>query len=763
MVKKRFNRNNSILIIIYCIFLVFMVIISIEPTSDNLENPEIEYCLNDNVEESDVEEADIESTTESNTEKSDVEESEMVSDSIIPGIETATVLSSNERIVYSYAELQDALSNDNGITTVYLGSDITMQSGGAKIYSNKTEVQISGLDPTNPDQTTPYTLTEFDSNYTNNTISLASNGTLKKLLIKDLKITGKNYYGTFYIPDDSSNANLTIVYERVIYTGPQMVYHRYGTSHFIDCDITIAGTNLTNANQGFGEVGNLIFEGKNTLSTSTTSGNSVFYYAYITSSGTGSFEIKDRSSLTLIADNYSSDTDRGIFYTGGTTSAYGIDVTVGTGSELNIKTTTSLVGYSILLQANFKSFTVKQGGTFNLQTTTACSAVMYTTGAVTVADGAGFIVNSTGNGNSSGLILNQTAGNIIVGQGSVFQLTAAGTYSRLLQLGSGYKLECNDPASVLLYNSGGRVVQSASGTCGLSINAQQVNYWTAASPGGFENLPLYHWENASENMTISANVGTAGATSNVSHNYAGTEYDLPNSTTFSMASARVLSFGRLELIVAVPDAGTTGITGITAPGATVRVSFGQKGIDYFLPDVTADSDGVFHIDTGVLLEANTVVTVKSDHQYLNAATEVTVSEQGTLGFTIPVRMEFYNTEITSDGNSAKRLDPDWHIVVSDTRGTGSEWSIYVRLLQPLTPSDNTKPVLTEALVFVNNSITSLTSERLFVYHHVSTSDNEVTKIHWAEDRGILIQIPINITYSGLPYTGVIEWTLVDAP
>lgn len=515
-------------------------------------------------------------------------------------------LSSTEVIVYDYNDLKTALANDNGITKVYFGADITM-TGGIQISSKKTSLEISGLNPENPTQTTPYTLTDYSSSLYNYTIYVSGTIALSTLKFSDLNIIGKNYYGTFCAY--GTHANLVVTYERVTYSGPQMIYHRGGTSHLIDCSVSIHSDNGGSAKQEFAEAKHLIFEGNNTINT-TTSTNSVFWMP----TG-GTFTIKDGSSLEVRAMQLSS---YGVYYADGV--SYTIDVEVGENASYRITTSHSLDNDN----ASFSSFTVKDGGAFYMNTTTSATHVMNMRGNLKIGEGASFIINSSGG--SGYVIYQRAAGSITVSKNATFHLIASGGGTALMQLYSGGSLICTDPASALLYNPSGRVIQSASSTCSISIDAQQVNDWTTAGSGGLDNPPAYHWQNACGNVSIAASVVTAGATTVNSHTYSGT-VTVPNSTTFSMASARVLSFGRLELTVNELHEASASITGTTAPGAAIRASYVEAGgSSIVLADVTAGNNGSYSVFLTSALAQETQVTVKAAFQYLFAEKSTAVKE-----------------------------------------------------------------------------------------------------------------------------------------
>ncbi len=54
-----------------------------------------------------------------------------------------------------------------------------------------------------------------------------------------MKITGYNYYGIIYVPENSKYIDTVVEYNNVTYVGPQISFHPVGLTRFIDCIITI--------------------------------------------------------------------------------------------------------------------------------------------------------------------------------------------------------------------------------------------------------------------------------------------------------------------------------------------------------------------------------------------------------------------------------------------------------------------------------------------------------------------------------------------
>lgn len=140
-------------------------------------------------------------------------------------------INTNTVVAYNYTELKSALENTTD-TFVYLGSDITL-TNGIKINASKTSVIIDGTY-----QGVTYTLTDKKSTAASDTIYIASSNN-KAVTVENLNFVGYNYYGIIYVPDSSTYSSTILTYKNITYVGPQICFHPYGLTKFIDCDITI--------------------------------------------------------------------------------------------------------------------------------------------------------------------------------------------------------------------------------------------------------------------------------------------------------------------------------------------------------------------------------------------------------------------------------------------------------------------------------------------------------------------------------------------
>ena len=143
-----------------------------------------------------------------------------------------TIINGTTVVVFSSAELKEALENNNGYTYIYFGSNITLTSG-ILISSNKSEVIIDG---TYNDIIYEY----VDQKKLDTGDGIRVNSALnKKVTVKNMKVVGYNYYGIIYVPESNTFKDTVIEYNNINYVGPQISFNPSGLTRFVDCDITI--------------------------------------------------------------------------------------------------------------------------------------------------------------------------------------------------------------------------------------------------------------------------------------------------------------------------------------------------------------------------------------------------------------------------------------------------------------------------------------------------------------------------------------------
>ena len=132
-----------------------------------------------------------------------------------------TIINGTTVVVFSSAELKEALENNNGYTYIYFGSNITLTSG-ILISSNKSEVIIDG---TYNDIIYEY----VDQKKLGTGDGIRVNSALnKKVTVKNMKVVGYNYYGIIYVPESNTFKDTVIEYNNINYVGPQISFNPSG-------------------------------------------------------------------------------------------------------------------------------------------------------------------------------------------------------------------------------------------------------------------------------------------------------------------------------------------------------------------------------------------------------------------------------------------------------------------------------------------------------------------------------------------------------
>ena len=122
-----------------------------------------------------------------------------------------TIINQNTVVVFSSQELKSALETDNGYTYIFFGSNITLSSG-IGISAAKSEVTIDGTY-----NETMYEFTDQKKLGASDGIYLTNPKTLK-VNVKNMNITGYNYYGVVYVPEATAYKDTTIEYSKINYT-----------------------------------------------------------------------------------------------------------------------------------------------------------------------------------------------------------------------------------------------------------------------------------------------------------------------------------------------------------------------------------------------------------------------------------------------------------------------------------------------------------------------------------------------------------------
>lgn len=626
------------------------------------------------------------------------------------------------KTVKTFAELKSALE-DTTTTEIYLAADITML-GGITVNKQKKSLLISGENPY--DETIiRRTLTDYASSDLGLVIIVTGDSDLTSLTLANMNIIGKNFYGTVTVRDEKRN--LQLIYDDIIYRGPQLTYHRRGTSVYRNCDITIGKYDGTSDANELGEVADVIFEGKVSVKQATSQVNEILYFPLQGGS------VLFRSGAQVVVETYR---ESGFIFIGG---AYQVDI------ELETHASFSYYGK----ERFWENVAVNN---------------------VTVGNGASMYVEIDGTLRTDVL---RIRGNLYVGNDAKFHVInkQAASYP-VLQMNGG-SITFDEPASVLLYHVSRRPIEfMQAGT--MTITAGQANTWHAAGDGLFADTPLYHWtksDGSSLQIKGTVGIGSAGTLSNVQTNFDPAVDDsaaaAPSSSTLNLTAQRVFSVGDLPL-EAYYERLKPGIKlfGATKSGALVRATR-PEGLQIG-QNQSASSIGYYEIIDTAVLEEGTVLTVQAVWNYLRANDNL-LYVAGELSLSLePENIDFGTVILSPDTVLAQRLPEDFTITVTDSRGAGGNWTLQLAQLIPLTPTEQIAaayPSLNDILVYIDDSgnVYYLDDGPVTIKRHATTNPVDTTTIVWGAEQGLLAQVVPGSVYTGFSYEGRLLWTLIDAP
>ena len=334
-----------------------------------------------------------------------------------------TILNDETVAISTFAELKSVIETNNAVNLIYLDANIKMTSG-ITIPQTKTNLIIDGtyndIRHTFKDRTT---LNASD------TIT-ASNALIQKVTVQNMDITGNNYYGIIYVPESASYKDIIMEYNNITYNGPQISFHPTGLTRFINSNISINDTSLTNG----GEIAecNKIEIGGNTTIIHNSKGNSAFQFR----NSNPSLTILENASTTINSPN------RELFY-----------------GPTNLK------------------FTVAKNASFNVTTKNGHAYDTFGTGKTIIDENANLTINQTTYRRSyaiqysyGSLTINENASLTIINEYSSITTSNYNIYflTTLSQFNS------NNPKKIIISNSTGNTIY-ANSTTKFNFNFSRIN------------------------------------------------------------------------------------------------------------------------------------------------------------------------------------------------------------------------------------------------------------------------------------------------
>lgn len=626
-------------------------------------------------------------------------------------------------VVNNYDELASAITGNNNYNTIYLNADIEITSR-INYPTTKTNLTINGTYTNEQGITTRHTLTDMNSSAISNSIYISSATSAIDVTLCNVDIVGKNYYGIVAVEAATSTKVVTLTYKNVNYTGLQISYNRQGMVRYIDSNITIkTSSGYASPSNELAEANKVEIGGKTTIN-HTSTGNAMFWFTY----SNPYFKILENADVTITSES------RETFY-----CDYSPDITIENGANVTINTPRGMF-YDTGSSQLAKSFLIEKNANLKVTQTAVKSGVgtIRCSGNFTVSDGASLYIANT---------LSSSA--------PLIQMTATGSVT------------FENPKSVVLYNKNGNLIRWTSGTGKVNINSQVVNYWLSAKDfpdaGTLSDTPLYIWDksdgsNAEINATTSTSATTA-VTTNITSSDSSTP---PSLETFNLQNVRVLSMGQLSLKINTISDAALNITGTTNPSSNLKAEFLLSSVENNVTG-TSDSSGSFSLALSETLPIGTPVKLTANDNFKNKIETSTIVYAGALEFkTVPSELAFKSTVIPTVKTTIQRQEPDWSIIISDSRILSTNWNLYASIKKPFTSVSN--HTIEDALVFIDEKDENfvINSEPTEIYSGNSVSSPTDTTIKWSENRGMLLTVnPQNILAES--YETTITWTLSDAP
>ena len=610
-------------------------------------------------------------------------------------------------VVYTSEELKTALENNNGYTYIYFGNDITLSSG-INISGTKSNVTIDGTY-----ENVRYHFTDM-KNLSGSSAIQTANKLILNVTVKNMDITGYNYYGIIYVPDASTYQSTVVEYNNITYVGPQISFHPFGLTRFIDSDITIqenyaAGNEVAECNKI--EIG-----GTTTIIHKSTA-NSSFWFR------------NSNPSFTVLK---------------------------------NATAKFTSVSREFLYGVTNLTFVIEENASFEITTKNGFAYGTFGTATTLIDKNASFKLTQTAlNGGYSTwysygtITLNEDANLSIIND---FTGVSSSTYNINFQ-GSTAGFVLNNPGYVILYNKVANIINT-SATINFDFTFSRLNLFsnviTINDKISASTLPTYAWYKASDltNITGTFNSTTSTIkTNNLTEEELSTLPDLKN---FIFANKKILSIGDAPMHINPITDESTSMSGKSMSDSSILIQY-----ENISSVVDTDESGFFTYNYDPTLAIGTVVTFtsKENTSLVYKTKKVTIVYSGELTIdSYPDIIDFILEPVSTDPLLLKKSE-DIVIKITDSRIYSTDWKLYASINNDLKDGED---VLPNSLVFLDNGIVNvLTTDKTLVYQGKNNEGTTLeTDVTFLKNEGILAAIENNIDINKI-YTATITWTLEE--
>lgn len=615
-----------------------------------------------------------------------------------------TIIDDNTVVVNTSAELKNVLENNNAYNYIYFGNNINLTSG-IVISSTKTNVVIDGTY-----ENVTYEFTDMKSTGATDTIRV--NSAINKVTVKNMKITGYNYYGVVYVPEEAKYKDVIIEYKNISYLGPQISFHPYGLTRFIDVNIEIqenyaAGNEVAECNK--------IEIGGESIITHKSTGNSSFWFR----NNDPYFKILPNSIVYFTSIN------REMIY--GVTN---LEFNVGHNSSFYVITKNGM-GYGTF---GTGVTTIEENALLNIKQTTRNGSypTWYSYDSITL------------NNNSILEIINDYASITSSNYNIYFNGSNTGFY-------------LNNPEKVILYNKVANVLYTNS-TVPFNFNFNRINLFDnvidVSSDITKDTLPTSWYKNTLSNIT-----GTFTNSKTTITNSDFTESDLttlPSLDKFIVNNKKIISVGDFVLhINALTDTDTI-ISGNTINNSSILIEYDNESVG-----VKVNEDGTYSYTLPNTLPIGTKITFNTKLQnepiYNTKIIEIVYS--GELVIDDATKIVKFVLEPISTNPILCPKENELVINVTDSRIHSSNWKLYASINHDLSNKDD---VLEKSIIIKkDDEIIVLDQEPKLIYTGVDNGGViKTTNIIFKEDEGILLCIN-NPIKNNMVYSSIISYSIEE--
>lgn len=619
------------------------------------------------------------------------------------------IINDHTVVVYSSTELKTTLENDNNYTYIYLGNNISLDTG-IKISSTKINLTIDGTY-----ENITYTFEDRKTLNASDTINISSTQ-IAKVLVCNMNIIGNNYYGVIYVPDSSIYKNTIIEYNNITYTGPQISFHPTGLTTFIDSTITIQDNTLTVGNE-VAECNQIILGGTTNI-THKSKSNSSFWFR----NANPSLTVLSNSKITFISEYR-----------------------------------------ELIYGVNNLSFTILSNSTMSITTNNGMSYGTNGTENTLISPSSTLIIKQTArNGNYAtwysygSITLNKNASLIIIND---FPNITAQNYNIYFSNKSSFIL--NNPEKVVLYNSKANVIYTPS-SIPFDFEFSRLNLFsnpiTITDPISQSTLSEYSWYKTSDLSHITGSF-TSTTTTITTNNYTEEELTtLPSLTNLIFPNKKIFSIGSfLFRVNAITDESTT-MTGSTLPLSSILIAYNETN-----NVITSDSSGNFTYTYSPTLPVDTVITfnIKEYNDLLYHTKTVKIVYPGELTIDSATKVINFSLSPISTTPLICPKTTSLSLKIIDTRANSTDWRLYASIAHDL--SSPSGSILENSLIYKDSSgvISTLSTNKTLIYTGKKNDGTSLTTdITFPAEEGILLLIN-NKVISNTEYQTDIIWSLEE--